>query len=44
LNILRGHKGAIRSVKIAPDDSFFVSGADDMTIRLWEIDNNIDEV
>ncbi|CAG7853144.1 COMPASS-like H3K4 histone methylase component WDR5B {ECO:0000303/PubMed:19567704} Short=AtWDR5B {ECO:0000303/PubMed:19567704} [Serendipita indica DSM 11827] len=37
-NSLRGHKLRVRSVGFSPDGSRIVSGSDDCTIRLWDVD------
>lgn len=34
----RGHKGAIRSFGFSPDGKKIVSGSDDMTIRVWQVE------
>ena len=36
LGTFHAHKGYVRNVAIAPNDSFFVSGCQDGTIRLWD--------
>ena len=33
-----GHKGAVRSISVSPDGQYLVSGSEDGTVRLWEVD------
>lgn len=33
-----GHKKAVRSLSVSPDGQYVVSGSDDCTVRLWEVD------
>ncbi len=33
-----GHKKAVRSVSVSPDGQYIVSGSDDGTVMLWEVD------
>ena len=35
---LRGHHGKVHSLRFSLDGSFFVSGADDATVRKWDLD------
>ncbi|MFC7534521.1 NB-ARC domain-containing protein [Actinoplanes sp. GCM10030250] len=35
-NVLTGHRGAVRSLAVAPDDRHFVSGGDDQSLRIWD--------
>ncbi|CCA75830.1 hypothetical protein PIIN_09818 [Serendipita indica DSM 11827] len=37
-NILRGHEDSVNAVIISPDGSRIISGSDDETIRLWDVD------
>jgi WD40 repeat protein len=32
-----GHTAAVRSAAFSPDGKYFISGSDDMTLRLWEV-------
>ena len=40
LKLFLGHSGAVNSVAFSPNGSQMVSGSDDMTIRIWEVDSN----
>ena len=33
-----GHTKAVRSITVSPDGQYLVSGSDDGTVRLWEVD------
>lgn len=33
-----GHTGAVRSISVSPDGQYLVSGSEDGTVRLWEVD------
>lgn len=33
-----GHTKGVRSISISPDGQYIVSGSDDCTVRLWEVD------
>jgi centriolar protein POC1 len=35
-----GHKNWVRSSKIAPDARLVVSGSDDHTVRLWDVETS----
>eukprot|EP01035_Chromulina_nebulosa_P018965 gene18965-24775_t len=36
-----GHTKAVRSISISPDGQYIVSGSDDGTVRLWEVDTSL---
>lgn len=38
LYTLTGHTGAVRSVALTPDGHYAVSGADDFTVRVWDLE------
>jgi len=35
----KGHKGKINSVAISSDNTFIISGSDDKTIRIWDVES-----
>ena len=37
--MFEGHTDRVTSVAFSPDGHFLVSGSDDMTVRLWNIDS-----
>ena len=38
LSTLKGHSDSVRSVTISPDNKKVVSGSDDNSIKVWELD------
>jgi ribosome biogenesis protein ERB1 len=36
-----GHSKGVRSIAVSPDGQFLVSGSDDCTVRLWEVDTSL---
>lgn len=36
--LYKGHTGRIRSLSMGPEGQYFVSGSDDCTVRLWEVE------
>ena len=43
LSTLAGHKGAVRAVAVASDGRRAVSGCDDCTVRVWDLERGIEE-
>lgn len=41
LCIQTGHKGPVRAISVSPDGQYMVSGGDDGTVRLWELDTSL---
>jgi ATP-dependent Clp protease ATP-binding subunit ClpA/WD40 repeat protein len=37
---LKGHSGMVLSVQLSPDRKRIVSGSEDKTIKIWDLDNN----
>jgi WD40 repeat protein len=37
LNTIFGHKGSVNTLVITPDDSKFISGSSDSTIKIWDL-------
>ncbi|MHB8628429.1 MAG: eIF2A-related protein [Aggregatilineales bacterium] len=37
LRVFTGHQGAINSVAFSPDGKYFLTGSDDQTARLWDV-------
>lgn len=37
---LKGHLNWVRGVSVAPDDRLVVSGSDDKTVKLWDLNSN----
>lgn len=35
---LLGHTEYVRTLEITPDDKYVISGSDDQTMKIWEID------
>jgi WD40 repeat protein len=41
LSTFKGHERAVHGIAFSPDDSLLVSGSEDCTVRLWEIQTGV---
>ncbi len=40
--ILSGHQGLVWNIEFSPDSRFLISGSDDRTVRLWEVETGVE--
>lgn len=43
LQTFEGHKNKVNSIDFSPNNQFIISGSDDMTIRLWALDWELED-